>query len=67
MGVPFVDSDRDSGLFTFEDGYKECSFSRQFTESQVREIVEKSPLEFSHFDPQGITHIAVIEKPKVSK
>ena len=66
-GAPFVNFDRDSGLFTFEDGYKECSFSRQFTESQVREIVEKSPLEFSHFDTEGITHIAVIEKPKVSK
>ncbi len=67
VGVPFVDSDRDSGLFTFAEGWEEASFSRQFTESQVREIVEKSPLEFSHFDTKGITHIAVIEKTKSSK
>ena len=65
--LPFVSFDRDSGLFTFEDGYKEASLSRQFTEAQVRAIVEKSALEFSYFDNQGITHIAVIEKPKVSK
>lgn len=67
MGAPIESADPQTGYVTFEQGFDEANFSRQFTPEQFQRLVGKAGLDVRRYDGDGITHLGVLEKAKVSR
>lgn len=62
MNAPIESSDPKTGLVTFEEGFDEAAFSRQFRKNQFKDLVFNAGMDVASHDDTGITHVGVLRK-----
>lgn len=62
MQAPIESFCLETGLVEFEDGFDEASFSRQFSRSEVEDMVIRNGFELTYLDGEGITNLVVATK-----
>ena len=62
MKAPIESFCLETGLVEFEDGFDEASFSRQFSRSEVEDMVVRNGFELTYLDGEGITNLVVATK-----